>query len=165
MQVCTTSGCADDLPNALWIAILQLVPQQQRLSCCALVSSAWKAAAAQATTLVVQQLSLKAAPALNSWLALYDNQLHSLKLSSCRDTQPVLTLPLGELKHLQQLQVEGCKLVQLPNQGVQLPYRRGPAAQPVLSKLRHLQLSSVQLLEVTSLLRLTQQAPNLSTPG
>lgn len=107
MQVIATSGRADDLPRTLWVAILQLVPQQQRLSRCALVSKAWKAAAAQATIHVVQELSLKAAPAFNRWLARYADQLHSLRLSSCLHNEPVLTLPLGELKQLQHLQVEG----------------------------------------------------------
>jgi hypothetical protein len=65
LQAPRGAACAA-MSTTLLAEVLQHVPQQQRLTQCALVSSAWATAAAQATVHLEFLVRAKAAPSLQS---------------------------------------------------------------------------------------------------
>jgi hypothetical protein len=183
LQTIGSMDRAAALPVSLLAEILQLVPQQQRLTQAALVCRAWAPAAAQATVHVQHNLQpdLDAVAALESWLAVHAGQLLSLKLTWPRGQtdhpHSKLQLPLDKLAKLQHLQLEGFNL-QLPGEGAIPGSSPGAgsedsssgdsssggsshAAQPTLSSLQHLELSRCRLASVSSLLQITR-APQLT---
>jgi hypothetical protein len=178
LQAAGSEGsAAAALPVALWAEILQHVPQQQRLSQCAVVCSAWALAAAQATVHVVcEELQPDAVPALQAWIAMHAAQLLSLKLAVADYDKHTLQLPLNKLTKLQSLQLKGI-ILQLPGKGAIPGTSPGPgssnsssggscsghaAAGPVLSSLQLLELDQVELADISSLMQLTK-APQLSS--
>lgn len=100
---------APDLPVLVAAAILAQVPQQQRLTQCALVCTMWAAAAALATVHVKQNVKsgkAHAVAALAAWLQKHAGQLLSLQLSADRFCgQHMLQLPLHKLTQLQLLKL------------------------------------------------------------
>jgi hypothetical protein len=152
------------------------VPQQQRLTQASLVCRAWAPAAAQATVHVERKLEPDpdAIAAMETWLAVHAGQLLSLDVSISRhilDPALQLQLPLGKLTKLQHLQLQGFHL-QLPGEG-DSPHRSadtgskgsssdGSSHAVKLSSLQRLQLKSVDLADISSLLQLTQ-APHLTS--
>jgi hypothetical protein len=101
--------------------VLQHVPQQQRLSQCALVNTSWAPAAAQATVHVAGMVKPAAVEGLQSWLSAHAGQVLSIKLRGSR--HQALQLPLDKLTQLQHLQLNGFRL-QLPGE------ERRPACSP-----------------------------------
>jgi hypothetical protein len=144
----------------LWAEILQHVPQQQRLRQCALVCRAWSRSATQATVHLERKFELGAAPRLGPWLALYADQLLSLKLSDNRHVKSIggLQLHLSKLTNLQRLQLQNIRIsVQLRSVGDGSSH----AAWPALASLQQLELKGVGL-SVSTLLQLTK-APQLTS--
>lgn len=120
------------LPTALLAAILQHVPQRQRLQQCALINSTWAAAAAAATTSIDLTAKYDAQlPPLQSWIRQYGSQLTSLVVklntyldftstyyrwqatSSAHPQHLKLMLPCVELSQLTVLHLSGVQLDQL----------------------------------------------------
>jgi hypothetical protein len=108
------SPCAN-LPTAVLAQILQLVPQQQRMYSCAVVSEAWQAAAAAGTVSVVcnglSEASLKLW-ALEAWLRQHGHQLTALSATQAvQFSAPMpntqLRLPCAELPQLARLDLSG----------------------------------------------------------
>jgi hypothetical protein len=136
-------ACVPDLPVQLLVAVLQKVPQQQRLSQVAFTSRAWASAAMLATVDVKLQLSPASKPAFETWIQQNGAQMISIELTNCRPSDSTtlqLQLPWKNLKNLQLLDVVGVQL-QLPAWSDQQPSTRsnnGP--QPLLPSLRKLQL-------------------------
>jgi hypothetical protein len=160
MQVPLTT--LSDLPAPLTAQVLSHVPQQQRLTKCALVCRAWASAATLSTIHVECALTEAILPAFQTWLQQHAGQLLTLRVSAWSGPDPFsflsLRLPLDKLKQLQTLQVEHLKL-QLPG------LEAGTAAAEVsLPCLQHLQLNFVWLQSTSSLLELTD-APQLTTLG
>jgi hypothetical protein len=174
LQAALSSDSVAALPLALWSEVLQHVPQQQRLSQCALVCRTWASAATAVTVHIQRELHPDAAPAavpaLQSWLALYAGQLLGLQLSVSCLRMDMLQLPLDELTTLQHLQLQSFKLRLPGDRGKpcsssgaasrDCSSQQGTAALLTLSSLQHLELKSVELVNVSSLLQLTN-APQL----
>jgi hypothetical protein len=136
-----------DLSAELAAEVLRHVPQQQRLTQCALVCRTWASAAAVATLHVKCKLTPATAPALQAWLQQHAGQLLTLQLSGRGRIS--LRLPLHKLKRLKILKLQYFKL-QLPGEEV------------TLSSLQRLQLWAVELARFNSLLQLTA-APQLTS--
>lgn len=109
------------LPEAALIQILQLVPQQQRLSCAALVNKSWAAAAAAATTDIVVAATRQGAQdptpqpvdmdSLQVWLNKYAEQITSLTVEDVKGSNiKPLQRPLARLQRLESLSVRNCCL-------------------------------------------------------
>jgi hypothetical protein len=173
LQVSGSKGtAAAAFPASLWAQILQHVPQQQRLTQAALVCRAWAPAASQATVHVDQNIDSQAAQAMQSWLAVHADQLLSLKLTALYERQ-YMQLPMSKLTRLQSLQLQGCS-VQLPLEGG-TPSTNPCAGSgdssrwcssshtgPGLPSLQHMELTDVELADISSLLQLTR-APQLTS--
>jgi hypothetical protein len=89
--------------------ILQHVPQQQRLSHCALACKAWATAAAAATVYVEYSPTAATLPAFESWLQQHAGQILTLKVD-CADRynyEHELLLPVNTMGQLQQLHLKG----------------------------------------------------------
>lgn len=176
---------AGALPAALWAEILQHVPQQHRLTQCALVCKGWSGAAALATVHVKQEFkagagagAVPALAAFQTWLSQHAGQLLSLQLSMDEESEDYdipyrLQLPLSRLTRLHRLELQNFK-VQLPGEDgssgsglgavsgdSNVPNSR-QAAPSSLPSLQHLELFQVQLVSVDSLLQLTR-APQLKS--
>lgn len=176
----TPSSAAAALPEVLLAQILQHVELPSRLTICAGVSKAWASAAALATVHLEHMLTEPAIPVFERWLEQHAGQLLSMQLSSRFNDRP-LQLLVHKLCKLQQLQLRFLH-VRLPGEGdggTQPPAATpgvssnrdddsagagssSAAAVPSLPRLQHLQLSSVQLFSVNSLMQLTQ-SPQLSS--
>lgn len=78
LQAPTTT--LSDLSVALTSQVLRHVPQQQRLTHCALVCRAWASAAAVATIHVERELTASTQSAIQDWLQQHAGQLLSLQL-------------------------------------------------------------------------------------
>jgi hypothetical protein len=92
--------------------ILQNVPQQQRLSDCALACKAWATAAAAATVHVEYSPTGATLPAFHAWVNQHAGQIITLQVD-CADRYDYaheLLLPLNSLEQLQQLHLKGLKL-------------------------------------------------------
>lgn len=105
-QVPTTFS---DLPVVLPAQVLAHVPQQQRLTQCALVCRAWSSAAASVTVHVQCMLTAATALAFQAWLLQHAGQLRALQLSSggpcscwqeAQAARPSLVLTLGKFEQL-----------------------------------------------------------------
>jgi hypothetical protein len=164
------------LPVALWAKILQHVPQQHRLTQCALVCAACAAGAAQATVHLVHTVQQPdAAQALQSWLALHAGEILTIKMTgkvSYSKPKLQLQLPLSKLTQLQHLQLKGFKLQLLGDEGTQSSSpgagsgdssaegSSSYAATGSLCSLQYLELEDIELANVSSLLQVTN-APQL----
>lgn len=89
----STSTTIQELPNAAILRMLGHVPAKQRLSCCALVSTAWAAAATAATTEVSTCLSSVQLAALSPWLQKHGPALTSICVQAEGIGQHPLSLP------------------------------------------------------------------------
>ena len=112
MQAPTYSS-ADALPQALTAQILQHVPQQQRLSQCALACKAWATAAAAATVHVQYTPNYSTITDFNDWLEQHAGQLLSLRVTSETEAEYDIVLPWEGFPKLQQLHLKGVKLREL----------------------------------------------------
>lgn len=85
--------------------VLQLVPLEQRLTSCALVNSAWRAAVDAATTDIHAYLEGESVAAFNTWLQQHPNKaaIRSIRLSAYHSKG--LVLPVSQLPSLQQLEL------------------------------------------------------------
>lgn len=102
LQVPTTLS---DLPPALPAQVLSHVPQQQRLTQCALVCCTWASAATLGTVHVEGRLEEENLPAFECWLQQRAGQLRTLKLlSPARSAN--LRLSPGQFQRLQRLELE-----------------------------------------------------------
>lgn len=77
-----TSTTIQELPDPAILRILQLVPEKQRLSCCALVSMAWAAAARAATTEISTSVPGMKFAAFSAWLQEHGQLLTSICVKS-----------------------------------------------------------------------------------
>lgn len=114
---CRSKACLfDELPEAALASILELVPQRDRLSSCALVCRAWADAARKATTEVRTDIlaANKAAP-LQAWLQQYGQHITSVQISDLRQMcglkvhvlqLPCLSLPALKLLVLAKVKVD-----------------------------------------------------------
>jgi hypothetical protein len=174
LQAPPPSTNLSDLPAALIPQILQHVPQQQRLTQCALVCRAWASAAALGTVHVEKfKLTADAVPALQAWLQQHADQLLTIQLSTdmfAPGPERSLQLPLNRFKQLQRLDLTRFEL-KLPGEGEegagQQLRRLGLTAsdshaEAVLPSLQHFRLTGVQLASTSSLLQLTH-APQLTS--
>jgi hypothetical protein len=151
------------LPTEIIARIVQSLSVKDRLTCCALVSKAWKAATRTSavdvnedTTPVVRYGQLQA------WTQHSGDQLASLQLEGSDGpdyTKPVLQLPCTKLTRLQtvhltnfdvQLLDDAAAPAQASTSSVQgaapgSSISAVPAAPPVLPALRHLHISSATL--------------------
>lgn len=100
------------LPYELVFIFLQYVPQQLRLSSCALVSHTWRTAAVAATTSISANNSrisflgqYTAANALGSWLLQHGHQLHGLSVQGNPAGTNICTVPFKQLTQLRNLQL------------------------------------------------------------
>ena len=170
LQGSPSASPATALPEALTAQILQHVPQQQRLQQCALACKAWASAAALATSHIEQKFKPgQDISAFESWLQQHAGQLESLQLSNeIWGEKHALQLPWAKLAKLQRLQLQGFNLM-LPgdeDSNTSTPSACAgassssnceegtPPAPLLLPSMQHLQLSSVQLNSVSSLLQL-----------
>jgi hypothetical protein len=92
------SSTASQLPQELWVQILQYVPNYQRLSACALVCRKLARAAASATTSVELTASQRCAAFLSHWVSSYGSSLTRLHLSA--DDSSIRDLPCPALLEL-----------------------------------------------------------------
>jgi hypothetical protein len=107
-------------------------------------------------------------PAFQHWMTLHASHLRSLKLAVRYDAQQILQLPLGELEQLQSLQLQGFKLQLFgedeswwESSSDDISFEDdNDAARPALPHLQYLELSDVELLNVSSLLQVPD-APQL----
>lgn len=166
-----------DLPAALTAQVLRHVPEQPRLTQCALVCRAWASAAAVGTVHVERELTASTKSTFQAWLDQHAGQLLSLQLSAVkmlRGPQPPqrsLRLPWNKFKQLQQLKISYLDL-QLPGEAAAVSVDQltltasdsvdHAAAELPLSRLQHLDLFEVQLASTSSLLQLTH-APQLTS--
>lgn len=168
------------LPEALLAEILQHVPQQQRLTCCALACKAWAAAAVLATIDVKHRVTVGNMRALSSWLGTHAGQLEHLELDSGNMNYEVeVQLPLHNLKNLEYLQLDNLRLLPPGGEaGSDMPLggagsRAGSSgdghaggadtATPLLPNLPNLELIEVELPSLSTLLQLAQAAPQLTS--
>lgn len=144
------------LPVAVVANILQHVPQNQRLSSCALVCSSWATAAAAATTQLRRdtQLPLAKLSALGKWLEQHAKQMVSLDLSlySAQVTGVPLQLPYHDLVQLTRLHLIG-DFLHLPD--VKADTAASGSIQPLLPTLHELLLGGCRLKSTQELRRLT----------
>lgn len=175
-----TSTAAADLPTVLVARILKHVPQQERLSQCAVVCHAWAKAGTLATVIIDVKLPAGKRAAFESWLHQHSRQLEALNATKL----PVkgvfysplqLQLPCDQLLQLSSLSLlEAVPHLQLPLQtnnsmqrspvlGLDPASSSGPAAgmgptQPapvVLPKLQELSLQYMAFDSTSTLLQLT----------
>lgn len=164
-----------ELPAELLAQILRHVPQQQRLSQCALVCRRWAAAATAVTTaatvsIVHKNLCETKLTALNLWIAQHGTQASSLDLRWCCYPPPdgPLQLPCAGLPHLASLNLASLQVdLQLPdpqqqtssvsgNAGSSSSSKSGRVAASVLPALRELQLSECSFTSSAALMQLPQ---------
>lgn len=140
------------LPPALLAKILGRLPLAQRLRDAALVSRAWKDAAAQATTELSVSVKAASSPGLKAWVTEHADQIVSLQLSQQYQMVSswaengsgeglVLELPWERLNHLHTLVLLSMKLAQVDSTAE-------TAASPLLPALKQLKLTSVDLHSV-----------------
>jgi hypothetical protein len=164
-----------DLPLALTARVLSHVPQQQRLTQCALVCRDWAAAATRGTVHVqITRLKAGAVAAFKRWLRQHARQLLTLKLLTpwvgCR-----LSLrSVGHFQQLQRLELECLDLTNEPRKASSLGQQLSDAATGVstgncgvsraslLPSLQHLELLDVRFDSIDSLLQITA-APQLTS--
>lgn len=149
----TPPTAAAQLPIAVLARILQRVPQQQRLSACALVCNAWAAAAAAAThsiTTEVSRTDLNVVPSFEAWLQHHDSL-------DVRGRWSKLELPCAALVQLTSLSLESCEVrtFQQPEQEQQ------HGAQAALPQLVSLRLVSCKLSSSTAF-QLLAASPGLT---
>lgn len=107
---------ANYLPFEVVVAVLQRVPQQQRLTACACVSHTWAAAAAAASSNIKLNLAnipaaarYERAAGFSSWLQQHSAQLRSLQFEGNYMSRPRLQLPADRLQRLQHLFLSNCR--------------------------------------------------------
>lgn len=102
-------------PREVLAQVLQHVPQQQRLTSCALVSCSWRTAVVAATTSIdVSYSDDTSTPAISSWLFKHGSNLHSLSVARNRDADSwenfldpaALFLPFQQLRQLKHLDLQ-----------------------------------------------------------
>jgi hypothetical protein len=100
-----------DLPEAEVAGILQHIPLQERLTCCALVCSSWAAAAAAAPADVDVKIDSndERTKQLQNWLGKHGGVVTKLAVVGQLHTRPVLQLPVSKLTQLQSLRLCGIK--------------------------------------------------------
>lgn len=149
---------------SLLAEVLQHVPQQQRLTQCAIVSSSWASAATLATVRVQVQLKEEAIPAFEAWLGQHAGQLLSLQAADPGHLRHSLQLPVGMFMNLQQLQLQRFKLqlASAGNASAQISAAGSGMGAVLLPSLLDLQLDDNEVRDTNSLLQLTQ-APQLTS--
>lgn len=133
------------LPLALIVRTLQLVPQHHRLSSCALVSSTLHAAAAQATTHITCTLGDPThAAACEAWLEKHGRQVEALAVQHGvggrqNTAKLALRLPWAHLSALQDLILTRINLPANSDSGISDSHEgSSSAAQPSSEQLPHL---------------------------
>lgn len=152
------------LPFEVLVAVLQLVPQQQRLAL-ARVCRSWATAAAAASSSI--QLSLAGTtPAarhertagFSTWLQQHAAQLSSLELQGHTMSRPRLQLPADALQQLQNLCLTDCRAVFASS-----TRNQPPTSAPAAAALTSIQLQGCVLeWSLPSLPKTTQAVALLS---
>lgn len=105
---------AEQLPTAVLVHILQRVPLRLRLKSCALVSTQWAEAAAQATEAVAANVSAgSSTDALQQWLTHHGQHVKAIRAISCPQSsaaRPFVYLPCVNMPHLTSLDLSGVTL-------------------------------------------------------
>jgi hypothetical protein len=169
--VCLQDSQFSRLPQTLLIRILQLLPQRERLTSCALVCKSWAEAAAAATVEVDVPAVARAEhtheriAAFQPWLEQHAGQLVSLRVPQPVDSwtwtnsvkRPFLHLPSCQLQQLSRLELERLEVCLKPTASSSSTSSGGSytATVPMLAKLQELRLHMCKYSRST-LLQLAQ---------